>query len=316
MDKIRIALANRSAGTGPVFATVEGGYFKEEGLDVELIPYPGHDRSLPAMVKGEAEFTNAVSPELITLDVCHGGDAVIVASAIGRSAQQVSARPGLTRREDLRGKRWGVLTRGDADECAIAMAFERWGWDRERDIEIVAVGAEGPRMDQLLGSGRCDVAIMHAPEPFQALKRGWALVEDLGRLDVAFQNSCAATTRRLTRERPDLVLRYVRAYCRGVYRFRTDARFGVEVLRKYTGETDGTILEATYVLFARLMGGMMYPSVEGVRNAARVLHGLGVIPRVPSPEEFVDLEPVARLERESFFHTFVGGGTAGAGRRA
>jgi NitT/TauT family transport system substrate-binding protein len=294
-----------------VFASIEGGYFNAERLDVELIPYDGHGRSLPALVAGDADFMNAVSPELITLDVCHGGDAVIIASAISRSAQQVSARPGLCTREELRGKRWGVLSRGDADECAIAMAFERWGWDRERDAEIVAVGANGPRMDMLLGSGKVDVAIMHAPEPFQAVKRGWTLVEDLGRLDVAFQNSCAATTRRLARIRPDFVRRYVRAYCRGVYRFRTDARFGVNVLRKYTGETDEAILASTYVLFARLMGGMMFPSVEGVRAAGRVLHELGVIPRLPSPEEFLDLEPVAELERAGFFQSFVGGGTEG-----
>ncbi len=310
MDKIRIAQANRAGGTAPVFATLEGGYFEAEGLDVELIPYDGHGRSLPALVAGEAEFTNAVAPELITLDVCHGGDAVIVASAISRSAQQVSARPGLRTREDLRGKRWGVLSRGDADECSIAMAFERWGWDRERDVEIVAVGANGPRMDLLLGSGKVDVAIMHAPEPFQALKRGWTLVEDLGRLDVAFQNSCAATTRRLARAQPDLVRRYVRAYCRGVYRFRTDAGFGVGVLRKYTGETDDAILASTYVLFARLMGGMMFPSIEGVQTAGRVLHSLGVIPRLPSALEFVDVGPIADLERDRFFHSFVGGGTA------
>jgi len=311
VDRIRIAQANRAAGTGPVFASIEGGYFEGEGLEVELVPYNGHAKALPALVAGDAEFTNAVSPELITLDVCHGGDAVIVASAISRSAQQVSARPGLRTRDELRGKRWGVLSRGDADECAIAMALARWGWDRDRDIEIVAVGTHGPRMEMLLGSGKVDVAIMHAPEPFQALKRGWSLVEDLGRLDVAFQNSCAATTRRLARAHPDLVRRYVRAYCRGVYRFRTDARFGVDVLRKYTGETDEGILASTYVLFARLMGGMMFPSVEGVRAAGRVLHDLGVIPRMPRPEEFVDLEPVADLEREGFFHSVVGGGTAG-----
>ncbi len=131
MQKIRIATANRGAGTAPVFATVEGGYFKDEGLEVELIPHAGHHRSLRALLAGEAEFTNAVAAELIRANVTHGGDAVIIASAISRSAQQVSARPGLSRREDLRGKRWGVQARGDADECSIVMAFDRWamgGW--------------------------------------------------------------------------------------------------------------------------------------------------------------------------------------------
>ena len=243
MDKIRIALANKGAAAAPVFATVEGGYFREQGLEPELVPYQGHSRSLAALIAGEADFTNAVGPEVIMANRRHQGDAVIIASATSRSAQQVSGRPGLTAREQLRGKRWSIVARNDADECSIAMAFERWGWDRTKDAEIVVVGSDGPRLDLLLDERRVDVAVMHAPEPFQAAKRGWTMIEDLGRLDVAFQNSCAATTRRLMRQRPDTALRYVRAYYRGLYRFRTDAAFGVAVPRKYSGETDTVVLE-------------------------------------------------------------------------
>jgi len=306
MEKIRIACANRGAGTAPVFSAVEGGYFKENGLEPELIFYAGHSRSLPALIAGEADFTNAVSPELISINMQNKGDAVIIASAISRSAQQVCARPGLMSRDDLRGKRWGVLARGDADECSIAMAFERWGWDIQKDAKIVAVGSGGPRLDLLLDPGKVDAAIMHAPEPFQAMKRGWNFVEDFGRLDVAFQNSCAATTKRFLKAKPDLVLKYVRAYCQGVYRFRTDPSFGIQVIQKYSGETDRIILEPAYVLFARLMGGMMFPSLEGVRTAGQILHKLGMIPRLPAPEEFVDLAPILQLEQEDFFAKMMG----------
>lgn len=306
MEKIRIACANRGAGTSPVFAAVEGGYFRENGLDPELLYYRGHRRALPALLAGEAEFTNSVGPELIAINVREGGDAVIVASAVGRTAQYVCARPGLSRREDLRGKRWGVVARGDADECAIAVAFERWGWDVRKDVEIVAVGTAAPKLDLLLDPAAVDVAIMHAPDPFVAQRRGWNLVEDLRRLDVAYQNSCAATTRRFARSRPDLVLKYVRAYCQGVHRLRTDATFGVQVIQQYSGETDRWIVEQAYAWFVILMGGPMFPSLEGVRTAGRVLYQLGVIPRSPDPEEFVDLEPVARLEREGLFRTLMG----------
>jgi hypothetical protein len=190
------------------------------------------------------------------------------------------------------------------------MAFERWHWDSDKDAEIVVVGSGGPRLDLLLDPKRVDVAIMHAPEPFQAAKRGWNLVEDLGRLDVAFQNSCAATTRRLIQAQPDLVLRYVRAYCQAVYRFRTDAAFGIAVLRKYTGESDPEIIAQTWVLFARLMGGMMFPSIEGMRSAGHVLHRLRALPEPIRPEDFVDLAPVAAVEREGFFRRFMGAAAA------
>ena len=311
MDKIRIGIAHWGAGIAPVFAAVEGGYLRDEGLDAELVPILGHPNAMRGLLAGEVEFINSVGPELILANRKHaaegvGGDGVVIASAISRSAQQVSARPGLTTREQLRGRRWGVVARNDADEASILMAFERWGWDVGRDAEIVVVGTDRPRLDALLDPARVDVAIMHAPEPFQAKKRGWTIVEDLGRLDVAFQNSCAATTRRVIAARPETVRRYVRAYCRAVYRFRTDAEFGIATLAKYTGEPDRGVLADTWVLFARLMGGMMFPSLEGMRNAASVLHHLGAIPAPVAPETVTDLGPVAALEAEGFFATFVG----------
>ena len=306
MEKIRIALGNRGAGTAPVFATVEGGYFREQGLEPELIPHQGHSRSLQALIAGAADFTNAVGAEVIMANRRHDGDAVVIASAVSRSAQQISARPGLTTRESLRGKRWGVVARQDADECAIAVAFERWGWDMAKDAEIVVVGSERPRLDLLLDASRVDVAVTHAPEPFQAARRGWNSVDDLARLDVAFQNSCAVTTRRLVESRRDLALAYVRAYCRGVHRFRFDAGFGIEVLRKYTGEADRAVLESTWMYFSRLMGGLMFPSVEGMRAAGSMLARIGAIAKPVAPEEMIDLGLVAELERENYFATVLG----------
>lgn len=299
-------MPHRGAGVAPVFAALEGGYYREQGLEPELVPFHGHGNSLKGLIAGEADFTNAVGAELLLANTRHQGDAVILASAISRSAQQVAALPGIETREDLRGKRWGVGTRNDADECAIIMAFDRWGWSVDRDAQIVVVGTAGARLDLLLDRQRVDAAIMHAPETFQAPKRGYHIVEDFGRLDVSFQNSCAASTRRFMKANPDVGLRYVRAFCQAVHRFRSDAQFGIHVLRKYSGETDIDVLRPTWVLFARYMGDMMYPSLEGIRNASAILHRVGALPKPVAPEDAVDLSPVLTLEREGFFESLMG----------
>lgn len=299
-------MPHRGAGVAPIFAALEGGYYREQGLEPEFLPYHGHSNSLKALIAGEADFTNAVGAELLLANTGHQGDAVILASAISRSAQQVAARPGIATREDLRGKRWGVGARNDADECAIIMAFDRWGWSVDKDAEIVVVGTDGARLDLLLNPQRIDAAIMHAPETFQAPKRGYHIVEDFGRLDVSFQNSCAASTRRFIKANPDIGLRYVRAFCQAVHRFRSDAQFGIHVLRKYSGETDIDVLKPTWVLFARYMGDMMYPSLEGVRNASTILHRVGALPGPVAPEDAVDLGPVLALEGQGFFEALMG----------
>jgi len=299
-------MPHRGAGVAPIFAALEGGYYREQGLEPDFLPYHGHSNSLKALIAGEADFTNAVGAELLLANTRHQGDAVILASAISRSAQQVAARPGIATREDLRGKRWGVGARNDADECAIIMAFDRWGWSVDKDAEIVVVGTDGTRLDLLLNPQRIDAAIMHAPETFQAPKHGYHIVEDFGRLDVSFQNSCAASTRRFIKANPDIGLRYVRAFCQAVHRFRSDAQFGIHVLRKYSGENDIDVLKPTWVLFARYMGDMMYPSLEVVRNASAILHRVGALPGLIAPEDAVDLGPVLALERQGFFETLMG----------
>ena len=101
-------MPHRGAGVAPIFAALEGGYYRGQGLEPELLPYHGHSNSLKALIAGEADFTNAVGAELLLANFRHQGDAVILASAIARSAQQVAARPGIETREDLRGARGGA----------------------------------------------------------------------------------------------------------------------------------------------------------------------------------------------------------------
>jgi hypothetical protein len=60
------------------------------------------------------------------------------------------------------------------------------------------------------------------------------------------------------------------------------------------------------VLFARLMGGMMFPSLEGMRNAASVLEQLGVLPDPPSPFDCVYLGAIEALEARGFFADLMG----------
>ena len=308
MTSIRIGIAHWGAGLAPVFAAVEGGYFAQERLQAELVFVPGHDRALAALAGGEVDFINSVGPEVLlaNLGASAHGKAVIIASAISRSAVQVAARPGVASRDELKGARWGVTARNDPDEVSIRQAFERWGWDARRDAEIVVVGRDRPRLDALLDASRVDAAMMHAPEPFQAENRGWRIVDDLGRLDAPIQNSCAVTTRRMLVDQPDTVLRYVRAYAAAVWRFRTDAAFGVDLLAKYTREPDRDVVRKSWLMFARLMGGMLFPSVEGVRAAGSIMHELGVLPTRPDPYDHLDLGPVAELEQEGAFGRIMG----------
>jgi ABC-type nitrate/sulfonate/bicarbonate transport system substrate-binding protein len=58
-------MPHRGAGVAPIFAALEGGFYREQGLEPELVPYHGHSNSLKALIAGVADFTNAVGAELL-----------------------------------------------------------------------------------------------------------------------------------------------------------------------------------------------------------------------------------------------------------
>ncbi|QYU66705.1 ABC transporter substrate-binding protein [Leptolyngbya sp. 15MV] len=298
METIRIGVAHRGAGLAPVFAAIECGALHRAGLRAELVDTPGHPAALAALLAGEVDVVNTVGPELLRANHRHRGDAVVVASAISRTAVQIAARPGIATRDALRGGRFACVEPGDPDCCSVWVACAVWGWDFARDATMVPVGTRS--LGRLLDAKRVDAAILHAPEPFQAPRHGWHVVEDTARHDVPFQNSCAATTRRMLAARPDAVRRYVRAYLEGVWRFRTDAAFGMAVLRAMTAETDD-VLEASWLLFARAMTGMGFPSLSGLREAARALRALGVLPEGVDGQAALEMGVVAGLEADGQF---------------
>ena len=202
VEKIRIGVAHRVRALPRCSRPSTAAICASRASRPSSSPAPATRARCEALLAGEVDFINSVGAELILAEP---------AAPRRRRRHRLGDQPqrpagfgaarASTTREELRGKRWGVITRNDADECAILMAFERWGWDIATRRQDRRRRLAGPAPRPLLDEKRVDVAIMHAPEPFQAAKRGWNLVEDLGRLDVAFQNSCAATTRRLIAER-------------------------------------------------------------------------------------------------------------------
>ena len=131
------------------------------------------------------------------------------------------------------------------------MAFDRWGWSVDKDAEIVVVGTDGARLDLLLNARRVDAAIMHAPETFQAPKRGYISLRISAGSTSSFQNSCAASTRRLIKANPTPACVMCGPSASGVTDSVATRNSASHVLRKYSGETDIDVLKPTWVLFAR-----------------------------------------------------------------
>ena len=137
--KIGTAVLGSYILAGPVIAAVEKGFFHEQGLNAEFVPFRGGPDLVKAVIAGEVlvgltgstdiiVFREAGMPIRMTATQGEGNDFVLVGPPEG------------ARMAELKGKSIGVTRAGAATWVFARMAARAQGWDPDRDVTIVALG--------------------------------------------------------------------------------------------------------------------------------------------------------------------------------
>ena len=157
-QKIRIF-----AGSSPVFAPVfiadQKGFFKEEGLDVQVRPFSSGAEATEGFRSGSADLLVASDVPLIYL--LAGGDTVVVAQFSANQDMLVIVGPkGATNPADLKGKKVGLVTKS-ASEYLLNNYLKRGGLT-VNDVERVHLAP----FDQVPAIARGDVQALTSWKPF------------------------------------------------------------------------------------------------------------------------------------------------------
>ncbi|HZS01849.1 MAG TPA: ABC transporter substrate-binding protein [Chloroflexota bacterium] len=123
-----------------VFAAQEFGWFGEQGLDFEFIPGAGGGDALKQILAGNADVAFAnLEPVLFALE--QGTRLRAVWNVYPENVFNVVTlrTSGITRPEDLKGKRVGVYSQASGTRYNLMVILRSVGL-RESDVEMVAVG--------------------------------------------------------------------------------------------------------------------------------------------------------------------------------
>lgn len=157
-DKIRIF-----AGSSPVFAPVfiadQQNYFKAEGLDVAVRPFPSGAEATEGFRSGAAEFLVASDVPLIYLLV--GGDVSMLAQFSANPDMLMIIGPkGMSGPADLKGRKVGLVTKS-ASEYLLYNYLKRAGMSLA-DVERINLAP----FDQVPALVRGDVYALSSWAPF------------------------------------------------------------------------------------------------------------------------------------------------------
>lgn len=157
-QKIRIF-----AGSSPVFAPVfiadQKGFFKAEGLDVQVRPFSSGAEATEGFRSGAADFLVASDVPLIYLLV--GGDTVMLAQfSANPDMLVIVGQKGVVNPADLKGKKVGLVTKS-ASEYLLNSYLKRGGLT-VNDVERVHLAP----FDQVPAMARGDVQALSSWKPF------------------------------------------------------------------------------------------------------------------------------------------------------
>ena len=302
--KLKVAYPTVVGAMAVLWVTKEARLFEKYGLDVELIYIAGSSVVVQAMLAKEITLSEIAIPAVVQANL-GGADLVMLAGPNHKPGQKLVAKPEIKTVEALKGKRIGISRFGTSDDFILRYALGQWNLRPDRDISILQLGGT-PEILAGLAAGNVDAGMLSSPLHLRAVKSGFSLLADLSS-GIDYQGAGVVTTRAFVRENPDTIRRYIRAYVEGLHRLKTDKKFSLNVLAKYTRVTEPEILEETYQHYAiKVMPKVPYPTMQGIQN---VLDEIGSrIPKAKSltPASVVDTSYLRELEQSGFIKRLYG----------
>lgn len=284
------------AGTWAVpMIAKEAKYFENEGLSVELVRVGGSTRIVAALMGGSAEMIHAGEPAVIPA-VARGGDVVIIAAMSKVPQHQLIARPEIKDVKDLKGKTVGITSFGSSSDFILRFALEKNGLDA-KDVSIVQTGGQ-PEGLAAMAAGKIYAQRMSFPFNLKALQLGMRQLVDFAALGLEENNGPVITTRSFVAQHRSTVMKFMRAFVRGMHRYKTDKEFSKKVLAKYAQIQDDKILEATWEEYARNIQRIPRPTLKGIQH--EIESGMAGEKINLNPEKVVDFSIVDDLERSGF----------------
>ncbi len=279
------------------------GYFKEENLDVDLIHIPSSPRTVEALLTGDVQFGNVDGRNLVEA-VVNGADIRAVSGITNRLVFSVMASSKIQRPQDLKGKKLGITKTGSSTHTAALQALRGWGLEPNKDVALVPL-SEVPSILAALVAGGVDAGILSPPTNTRARQAGFKELINLAVDGPPYPSVTVGAKASYIAAHPEVVRKFVRAYARGVHRFKTDKAFGMNAIKGYLKVDDPSVLEDTWQQFNTYLAAPPY--VRGIEQVIAEVATDTQKARGAKPEQFIDMSFVKQLDDSGFFKRLYGG---------
>ncbi|HKA32524.1 MAG TPA: ABC transporter substrate-binding protein [Candidatus Binatia bacterium] len=300
-ERIKISTASITASTLPLWIADEQGIFKKYGIEAHAVLIRGGPTMLASLVAGDTPMAFTTGVPFLGA-VAQGNQFKMLSCISDKNTWKLIAQPDIKKADDLRGKSIGVQTIVGSTWMNSMLALEVLGLEPKRDrINFVPTG-DPITMGKAIEAHRIDAAVLDPTTSRHLVGKGFSLLVDLFKANVYFPGLGIGLTRAYLDQHVPQVEKVVTALTESVAFVLQPANKPVVIksMMKNLRMTDLAAIEEGYQDQILTLNRKPYPTLEGMRNAQRLMALQN--PKIGSVkiEDIVDGRFVKKLDESGF----------------
>ncbi len=170
---VKLGLSVPTASHLPIYIAKAKGFFKDEGLDADVVVFRSSPELLAAYLAGSVDLAFTSVTEVFTAREA-GRDMKMFWMVSDAMPYELWANPKYPTLQSAKGARFAISKYGAFSDFITRWTIQQAGLNPDKDVQILQVGGPGERMAALT-HGAVDVAILEPAEGLEAKKAGMVL---------------------------------------------------------------------------------------------------------------------------------------------
>jgi NitT/TauT family transport system substrate-binding protein len=245
LKKVRFSVSAASIAEVPFRIANVKGFYRDEGLDVEVILIRGAV-GMQALLGGSVDYTSASGSTIAA--AVRGIPVKLVFIASAKPQFDLIAQPQIRSVADLKGKHVGISSRGGAVDLLTQLIVQKNGLVPNKDAIGLVVGGQEDTV-LALRAGRIAAALLTPPRPLILQREGFNRLAYSGDYMPSYPSGGIGVTDEKIKTSPNDVFAFVKGSVRGLQFARQNRAEAMKILSDYFNIKDQAVSEQFFELY-------------------------------------------------------------------
>ena len=247
VDNVRVAYPSLNTSVFALMLAQKEGYFKEEGLNIELLSIRG-EIAIRTTLAGEVDFfTNAGSAVAAAV---RSVPVRLITVFQDKPGWDLISEPSIKSIAELRGKTIGIMSPEGSLAVVARQILRKNGLDPSKDVNLVVMGGDEVRLPALQTKS-IQATLFNTSTSLKAQKEGYTKLATASEYANLVEGGLATSENNI-RQNPEKILRFVRGALKGLNYFLVKRDAAIKTMMDSLRMKDRELVSEVYDIQSKM----------------------------------------------------------------